>query len=197
MVAETSYATLENLKARLREESDDFNTELQAMLDDATSVIDQEAHRIFRPYLSEIRYFDGGARQHLVIDDLILASLVEIDGEEVDSDLYEFWPYQQQYLDTARLLKDKPFLQLRYISEAATWPAGIRNIAITAAWGWPTVPRQIERACLVFASRFWNQMGDEVFQNERAAQHGFTRFTPDNLQKSDTWLLGEFVRDMP
>lgn len=57
-------------------------------------------------------------------------------------------------------------------------------------------PSNIKRACLVFASRFYHQMGDEEMESAAVGSYRYKRYSPENLRKKDFRLVAVYKKSV-
>lgn len=75
--------------------------------------------------------------------------------------------------------KGLPIVRLRAVVDS--WPTTAESVQVTAKWGWPTVPKPIEEACLILAVR-WYKRKDTAFGIMGSAETGLVtlpRVDPD------------------
>jgi hypothetical protein len=156
------YATLADLKTRLNMTGSAHDAELQSKLTVASRDIDRDTGRRF--YLdgaATARVFNPRYRQlgtpegmKLFIDDIgdVTGLVVEVGstatGWSAITD-YETGP------DNAIVTANPVEWLLRTYIPWVYWPR--QRIRVTAIWGWPAVPPQINEAALLRASRLYRR----------------------------------------
>lgn len=154
--APPSYASLAQLKHRLRITDTTDDSELVAKLSTASRRIDQDCGRRFwRDSTASARVYDIQHERKIVIDDIATTTGVTVDigvapsFTTMNSTLYRFRP------DNAIARRRPPF-----IIEANPWYQWLLfgwQVRVTAIWGWPAVPDEISEACLLLASRLFRR----------------------------------------
>lgn len=148
------YATSAELKAytRIGDAVDDAQVALaltasSRAIDRATGrqfgVVSPAEERVYTPFYDRHR-----CRWLVAIDDLATATslVVEVDGTAVTA--YTLEPRNA-------VLKGKVWETLVFDTDSPTLPTGDEfEVAITALWGWSSVPSAVKQACLMQASRF-------------------------------------------
>jgi hypothetical protein len=147
------YATSAELKAytRIADSVDDTQVALaltasSRAIDRATGrqfgVVSPAEERVYTPF------YDRHRRRWLVaIDDLATTTslVVEVDGTAVTA--YTLEPRNA-------VLKGKVWETLVFDTDSPTLPTGVEfEVAITALWGWSSVPSAVKQACLLQARR--------------------------------------------
>jgi uncharacterized phiE125 gp8 family phage protein len=148
------YVTTAELRAFLRVNDSDDDTQLAVAIAAASRAIDQHTGRQFGVVGSaEERFYTAVWDRHLCrwlvdVDDLMSTSglVVEIDGTATTT-------YTKEPRNAAA--KGRPWTSLVFDTDSTTLPTGDRDeIAVTALWGWSAVPTPVKQACYLQASRF-------------------------------------------
>ncbi|MEU0369104.1 head-tail connector protein [Streptomyces sp. NPDC006283] len=185
------YAELATFKQQLNVEEDDTTRDdlLNMALAAASRSIDRATGRRF--YLDSTataRTFnphgrvvcdDAGAR--LLIDDAGAApTLVETGagGSYTAVTTYETGP------DNA-LVRGRAITSL--LTTSSSWGYGSSRVRVTARWGWPAVPEEIEQATLIQASRLYKRK-DSPEGVTGSAEWGVVRLS---RRDPDVWALIE------
>jgi hypothetical protein len=157
------YSTLAKLKARMKITDTADDVELQGKLTTASRDVDLDCgrphgfwldpaavQRTFNPQYRIVPSWDG---EKLLIDDI-----GDITGLVVEVGAGTNWVPVTDY-DTGpdNALADGHAIEwlLRPYLPWVTWPR--QRIRITAKWGWPAVPAQIEEATLMAAQRLFRR----------------------------------------
>lgn len=150
MAWQPDYCSLADLRTFL--EIDAGNTADDAMLaldiTAASRAIDQHCNRQFGQVgAAELRYFPlewWGYRWTAVVHDFTgNPSAVEVDGSAVTGAVS--WPRNATALS-------RPYSRLEMPDGYS--PGDVREVAVTALWGWSSVPVPVALACRLQASRF-------------------------------------------
>ncbi|MFF7180142.1 phage gp6-like head-tail connector protein [Streptomyces sp. NPDC008121] len=187
------YAQLATLKAMLNVETDDASRDvlLSKALTAASRSIDRACGRRFwldeaastRIYKSAGRVVCDDAGERLLVDDIGGASITVETGSggswtTVALTDWETWP------DNA-LVRDRPVTAIGKLS--GYWPGGTGRVRVTAQWGWPAVPEDIEQATLLQASRLYKRK-DSPEGVTGSAEWGVVRLS---RRDPDVWALIE------
>lgn len=190
------YATLADLKERMGLADDaSRDTELQGKLTTASRDIDDDCgrrfwldptpvQRTFNPQYRIVPSWDG---QKLLVDDIGDAA-----GLVVEIGSGSNWLTVTDYdLGPDNALTDGRAVEwlLRPYLPWVTWPR--QRIRITARWGWPEVPDQIQEACLIRAQRLARRKDspEGVAGNSDFGVVRVSRWDPDYDA-----LIGRFVK---
>ena len=118
----------------------DLTLSISLLLPQVDQAIDDHYGRTFAAVdlasTAVLRYFDGNGRAELFIDDLLAASLLEVnegsldspDWETITSSYYDLWPY-----NTTPKIK-----LLLFDLSRTTFPNFRKSVRITAVWGYAT-----------------------------------------------------------
>lgn len=150
------YATLAELKVKLRITDTADDTELQDKLSSASRRIDRDTGRRFWVDSSATaRTYRATHETLLLIDDISTTTglVVEVGRGStwtaVDSSGYDLLPENA-------LADGKAIETLERVD--ACWPLwGSTRVRVTAKWGWPAVPDPIKDACLLLATRLFRR----------------------------------------
>lgn len=169
MAITNGYTTLNAMKSYLSISDDTDDTILETMVESASRSIDRIANRRF--------YLDANAtsRQYRAYNDVFAyvddigttSSLVVAMDEDGDGIFETTLTLNTDYiLDplTAPSLS-RPYTQLTMVNTTYTWPIfpglfsnGLRpGVQVTARWGWPSVPDDIEMACQILTADLYKR----------------------------------------
>lgn len=156
-----AYVSTAELKSYLNIGDTVDDTELDFAIEAASRAIDQDANRQFgQADVAEERFYTGRwdrlrCRWVVDIDDLADITDLDIQVQDVDGvdlgavDLYALEPRNGP-------AKGRPYELLVVNPNAAYTPTGLADeVAITALWGWASVPGAIKQATLLQASRLF------------------------------------------
>lgn len=185
------YAELSVLKEMLAVEADDTtrDTLLSKALTAASRSIDRACGRRFyldaaasaRTYnpMGKVVYDAVGAR--LLIDDAGAAPVLVETGS--GSSFTAFTDYETGP-DNA-IVRGRAITSL--LSPSSNWGRGTARVRVTARWGWPAVPEEIEQATLLQASRLFKRK-DSPEGVTGSAEWGVVRLS---RRDPDVWALIE------
>jgi len=169
MAITNGYTTLNAMKAYLSISDTSDDTILETMVESASRSIDRIANRRF--------YLDANAssRQYRAYNDVFAyvddigttSSLVVAIDEDGDGTFETTLTLNTDYLLdplTAPSL-GRPYTQLTMVNTTYTWPIfpgmfsnGLRpGVQVTARWGWPSVPDDIEMACQILTADLYKR----------------------------------------
>lgn len=169
MAITNGYTTLNAMKSYLSISDNSDDTILETMVESASRSIDRIANRRF--------YLDANAtsRQYRAYNDVFAyvddigttSSLVVAMDEDGDGTFETTLTLNTDYiLDplTAPSLS-RPYTQLTMVNTTYTWPIfpgmfsnGLRpGVQVTARWGWPSVPDDIEMACQILTADLYKR----------------------------------------
>lgn len=169
MAITNGYATLTQIKAYMSISDNTDNDLLEDLVESASRSIDRIANRRF--YLdatASARLYRAYSDIFVYVDDIgTTSSLVVATDENGNGTYSKTLTLNQDYiLDplTASSL-GRPFTQLTMVSNTETWPIfpgltqnGLRpGVQVTARWGWPSVPDDINMACLILTADLYKR----------------------------------------
>ena len=169
MAITNGYATLTEIKNYMSISDNTDNDLLEDLIESASRSIDRIANRRF--YLdatASARLYRAYSDIFVYVDDIgTTSSLVVATDENGNGTYSKTLTLNQDYiLDplTASSL-GRPFTQLTMVSNTETWPIfpgltqnGLRpGVQVTARWGWPSVPDDINMACLILAADLYKR----------------------------------------
>jgi len=169
MAITNGYTTLNAIKTFLSIADSSDDTLLEGMIEAASRSIDRIANRRF--YLDST----ASARQYRAYNNVIayvddigttasLAVAIDDDGDGVfEISLTQNTDYLLDPLTASSL--GRPFTQLTMVNTAYVWPVfpgmfsnGLRpGVQVTARWGWPSVPDDIETACQILTADLYKR----------------------------------------
>jgi len=169
MAITNGYATLTQIKNYMSISDNTDNDLLEDLIESASRSIDRMANRRF--YLdatASARLYRAYSDIFVYVDDIgttsSLAVALDINGNGTYTKTLTL--NQDYILDplTASSLS-RPFTQLTMVSNTETWPIfpgltqnGLRpGVQVTARWGWPSVPDDINMACLILTADLYKR----------------------------------------
>ena len=169
MAITNGYATLTQIKAYMSISDNTDNDRLEDLVESASRSIDRIANRRF--YLdatASARLYRAYSDIFVYVDDIGTTSSLVVQTDSNGNGTYaKTLTLNQDYiLDplTASSL-NRPFTQLTMVSNTETWPIfpgltqnGLRpGVQVTARWGWPSVPDDINMACLILTADLYKR----------------------------------------
>ena len=169
MAITNGYATLTQIKAYMSISDTTDDALLEDLVESASRSIDRIANRRF--YLdstASARLYRAYSDIFVYVDDIGTTSSLVVATDEYGNGTYsKTLTLNQDYiLDplTASSL-GRPFTQLTMVSNTETWPIfpgltqnGLRpGVQVTARWGWPSVPDDINTACLILTADLYKR----------------------------------------
>ena len=169
MAITNGYATLTQIKAYMSISDNTDNDLLEDLVESASRSIDRIANRRF--YLdatASARLYRAYSDIFVYVDDIgTTSSLVVATDENGNGTYSKTLTLNQDYILnplTASSL-NRPFTQLTMVSNTETWPIfpgltqnGLRpGVQVTARWGWPSVPDDINMACLILTADLYKR----------------------------------------
>ena len=169
MAITNGYATLTQIKNYMSISDNTDNDLLEDLIESASRSIDRMANRRF--YLdatASARLYRAYSDIFVYVDDIGTTSSLVVQTDSNGNGTYaKTLTLNQDYiLDplTASSL-NRPFTQLTMVSNTETWPIfpgltqnGLRpGVQVTARWGWPSVPDDINMACLILTADLYKR----------------------------------------
>jgi hypothetical protein len=169
MAITNGYATLTEIKNYMSISDNTDNDLLEDLVESASRSIDRIANRRF--YLDSA----ASARLYRAYSDIFV--YVDYIGSTTDLVVKTDSNGNGTYAKTLTLNTDyildpltapslgRPYTQLTMVSNTETWPIfpgitqnGLRpGVQVTAKWGWPTVPSDINMACLILTADLYKR----------------------------------------
>jgi hypothetical protein len=169
MAITNGYATLTQIKAYMSISDNTDNDLLEDLVESASRSIDRIANRRF--YLdatASARLYRAYSDIFVYVDDIGTTSSLVVQTDSNGNGTYaKTLTLNQDYiLDplTSPSL-GRPYTQLTMVSNTETWPIfpgltqnGLRpGVQVTAKWGWPSVPDDINMACLILTADLYKR----------------------------------------
>jgi uncharacterized phiE125 gp8 family phage protein len=151
------YITAAELKAFLRIDDTADDVQLGVAITAASRAVDSHCNRQFGVVAAaaEFKYTAWANTERGVwvidVDDLMTTTnlAIEVDGTALAVDEYTLEPVNAA-------AKGRPWTCLTVADDSATQPTGVAHeVAVTALWGWTTVPTAVKQATYLQASRFF------------------------------------------
>jgi hypothetical protein len=169
MAITNGYATLTQIKGYMSISDNTDNDLLEDLIESASRSIDRIANRRF--YLdatASARLYRAYSDIFVYVDDIGSTTdlVVKTDSNGNGSYAKTLTLNTDYILDplTAPSLS-RPYTQLTMVSNTETWPIfpgltqnGLRpGVQVTAKWGWPSVPDDINMACLILTADLYKR----------------------------------------
>ena len=169
MAITNGYATLAEIKAYMSISDNTDNDLLENLVESASRSIDRIANRRF--YLdatASARLYRAYSNIFVFVDDIGTTSSLVVKTDEDGNGTYS----KTLTLNTDYILDpltsqslNRPFTQLTMVSNTESWPIfpgltsnGLRpGVQVTARWGWPSVPDDLNMACLILTADLYKR----------------------------------------
>jgi hypothetical protein len=169
MAIVNGYATLTEIKGYMSISDNTDNDLLENLIESASRSIDRIANRRF--YLdatASARLYRAYSDIFVYIDDLGSTTDLVVKTDSNGNGTYA----KTLTLNTDYILDpltapslSRPYTQLTMVSNTETWPIfpgltqnGLRpGVQVTAKWGWPSVPNDINMACLILTADLYKR----------------------------------------
>ena len=169
MAITNGYATLTEIKNYMSISDNTDNDLLENLVESASRSIDRIANRRF--YLdatASARLYRAYSNIFVYVDDIGTTSSLVVAVDENGNGTYS----KTLTLNTDYILDpltspslNRPYTQLTMVSNTETWPIfpgltsnGLRpGVQVTARWGWPSVPDDINMACLILTADLYKR----------------------------------------
>ena len=169
MAITNGYATLAEIKAYMSISDNTDNDLLENLVESASRSIDRIANRRF--YLdatASARLYRAYSNIFVFVDDIGSTTSLVVKTDEDGNGTYS----KTLTLNTDFILDpltsqslNRPFTQLTMVSNTESWPIfpgltsnGLRpGVQVTARWGWPSVPDDLNMACLILTADLYKR----------------------------------------
>lgn len=169
MAINNGYATLTQIKNYMSISDNTDNDLLEDLIESASRSIDRIANRRF--YLdaaASARLYRAYSDVFVYVDDIGSTTDLVVKTDSNGNGTYS----KTLTLNTDYILDpltapslNRPYTQLTMVSNTETWPIfpgimqnGLRpGVQITAKWGWPTVPDDVNMACLILTADLYKR----------------------------------------
>ena len=169
MAIVNGYATLTEIKNYMSISDNTDNDLLENLVESASRSIDRIANRRF--YLdatASARLYRAYSNIFVYVDDIGTTSSLVVAVDENGNGTYS----KTLTLNTDYILDpltspslNRPYTQLTMVSNTETWPIfpgltsnGLRpGVQVTARWGWPSVPDDLNMACLILTADLYKR----------------------------------------
>lgn len=174
MALTNAYATMASLKAELNigQADTSYDVKLDMALNAASRQIDRHCGRFFYQDQSLVqREFYADSPLDCMVDDISTTTGLVVKVDDGDDGSYA----TTLTINTHFILLPRnadhqipvmPFTQIRIVDSGLTafplWSSGRPSCRVTAKWGFPAVPDDVEKACLIQATQLF-KASDAVF----------------------------------
>lgn len=158
------YADLETLKSFIGVNDTSSDSILAVILESASRAIDTYCdRRFYKDAETSTRVYSAYNRVRVRPDDIADPDSIVVKTDPTGAgDFTQEWSrsgtagfrYTIEPVNASAL--GRPVTDL-VVTGAFYWPAGIDRVQVTAKWGWPNVPTDVELACLEQAASVWNE----------------------------------------
>jgi len=169
MAITNGYATLAAMKAYLSISDTTDDTLLETLVESASRSIDKIANRRFYADTSAtVRLYRAYSNVFVYTDDISSTTGLIVKVDEAGNGTYT----KTLTLNTDFIMDPltasalgRPFTQLTMVSNTETWPIfpgltqnGLRpGVQVTAKFGWPSVPSDVNVACLILTADLYKR----------------------------------------
>jgi hypothetical protein len=169
MAITNGYATLAEIKGYMSISDTTDDSLLENLVESASRSIDRIANRRF--YLdatASARLYRAYSNIFVFVDDIGSTTSLVVKTDEDGNGTYS----KTLTLNTDFILDpltsqslNRPFTQLTMVSNTESWPIfpgltsnGLRpGVQVTARWGWPSVPDDLNMACLILTADLYKR----------------------------------------
>jgi hypothetical protein len=165
MAITNGYCTLEQVKAALRITDSVDNTLLEGAVESASRLIDGYAMRNFYQSGTVTRYFSADSSLYVQIDDLA-GTAITVESDNSADGTWIIWAATDYQLEPLNGTLDGigwAYDRIRAVGDYvfptgnAFYDAGEALVRITGVYGWPSVPKAIEVATIIQATRIFKR----------------------------------------
>ena len=191
MAVVNGYATLAELKTYIGLSGSGQDTNLENAINGASRQIDAITGRFFYQTSSEAKYFTPDNRIFLVVPDISTPSglVVQLDtNDDGTHDKTINTDFFLKPIDAGNQVDGEEFAPITEIAILDTRsserfdPTIVKNVKVTAQFGYSAVPKAIKQACLIQALRLFKRKDApfNILGNEQTGQiELFNKFDPD------------------
>ena len=169
MAITNGYATLVGIKAYLSISDSTDDTLLETLVESASRSIDKIANRrFFADTTAQVRLYRAYSDVFVYTDDISTTTGLIVKVDEAGNGTYS----KTLTLNTDFIMDPltaealgRPFTQLTMVSNTESWPIfpgltqnGLRpGVQVTAKFGWPSVPSDVNVACLILTADLYKR----------------------------------------
>lgn len=192
------YATLPMVKAQLNKDTDDTRDDLvEICVRAASRRIDQLTGRRFyadttataRTFPVRERIFTGPYGTAILLDDIASATGLAVEGGTgvTFTPLTTFYPGPDNALVTGQ--------PITHLQADPSFYYGITTVRVTARWGWPRVPDEVQLATLLLSARLYRRKDSPqgVISSADWGSVRVSRVDPDVEQLLSDFILPGFA----
>ena len=167
-MATTQYATLSDVKAWLGITTTDQDDNLNQVIPVASRMIDRHCRRRF--WIDDLvsdRVFTAEFADLLTVPDIATDTGIVVKTDTTNDGSYDqtwtensrtTWGYRLEPVNAqaeTEDIADEPYTSIVVL--AGSFPSGKYAVQVTAKYGWPAVPEDIETATVMLAARIWKR----------------------------------------
>lgn len=161
MALTNAYTTLNAVKAALRITDAVDDTLIEMSIDAASRAIDGYCQRQFYNAGTATRYFAASDELVCQIDDLAGTAITLATDEDAQGNYDITWTpadYQLEPLNGVQAGQVWPFTRIRAkLNYLFPVENDLALVKVTGVWGWPSIPKAIEYACILQSQRFFKR----------------------------------------
>ena len=164
MAITNGYTTLAALKLAVGINDTTDDTDLEAAVESGSRHIDDwcgRGRKFWQDATVVARYYYPSQPTVLFVDDISTTTGLVVKVDQDDDGTYETTltintDFVVEPVNAAAEYPVRPYTRIRLLSsgQLSEWPfpsSGRASVEVTAKYGWPAVPRNVERACLMQA----------------------------------------------
>lgn len=199
MTITNGYCTLAQLKADMHVATADTDDDARMELAIASASRQIDAHtgrRFWQDATVKARTYFPNSPTEVDVDDISTTTglLVKIDTD--DDGVYETTVASADFLllplNAAAATPVWPYTRIRLVGDDWFYAGERPSVEITAKFGWPAVPDDITKACLVQSAQLF-KASDAVFGVAQFAEAGFAMRVQNRLNPMAEALLERYV----
>lgn len=195
------YCSLEQIKADMRLGSADSadNGRLELSITAASRQCEAyTGRRFWQDATVQVRTYYPNNSAECFVDDISTTSGLIVKVDDDDDGVYETTFTASNYvllpLNAANANPVRPYDLIRLVSSDTSFPGnGFRpSVQVTAKFGWPAVPDDVTKACLIQAAQLF-KASDAVFGVAQFAEAGYAMRVQNRLNPMAEALLEPYV----
>lgn len=193
-MANTTYQTLDLLRAYSGVPASGEDVYLQALLNAAAEAVDSYCNTRFvsTSVTAEQHDGDGGRWLKLRHRPVLSVTSVTIDGATIDSSTYEV-NLEEGYLIIPEIDETNRDPRVWRSGSTPGWPRGARNIAVTYSYGYSgDIPPDVVAATSMIAAALYQENQRRGIQSEQAGPYSATYLQQAGLPSGARMLLDRY-----
>ncbi len=202
MAITNGYCTLSEFKAYLTAAGQEITSDvsddvvIESIIETASRFIDGEcARKFWKNTVDETRYYTATESNYVRTDDLV--SVTTLATDEGDRDYpntwtttdFDLWPYNAA-------LDGRPYVQIVTTpgSDYYFWVGLNKGVRVTGIFGYPSIPAQIQNACLVISLSAYKRRFGENLSSVSTVTAGGVIITPQDVPAVAWAMINPFRR---